>query len=59
MRNFIIVGRNDIPEGGEGLLKLTRVKFFVAIEVHSPEDDFQGTEAHTSFLLDCQLESEI
>ena len=49
----------DLPEGGEGLLELTCIQLLVAIEVHSPEDHLEGSEANASLLLDSKLESKV
>ena len=49
----------DLPEGSEGLLELTGIQLLVAIEVHSPEDHLEGSEANASLLLDSKLESKV
>ena len=48
-----------LPEGSQGLLELASIKLVVAIEVHSLEDDFEGTKSNASLLLDSKLESEV
>ena len=48
-----------LPESSQSLLEFVLIKLVVAIEVHSLEDDFEGTKSNASLLLDSKLESEV
>jgi hypothetical protein len=50
---------NYLPEGSEGLFKFGTVELLVAVEVHSLEDFFEGSEANSALLLNSQLELEV
>ena len=45
--------------GSKSLLELRGVKLVVTVEVHLLENSSQGTDAHSSLLLDGQLELEV
>ena len=49
----------NLPEGGESLLKLTAIELPVSVEVHSSEDDFESTETDSTLLLNGELELEV
>ena len=48
-----------LPEGSKSLLEFACVEFSVSIEVHAFEDDFEGADSNTTFLLDSKLELKV
>lgn len=52
-------GHRYLPEGSKSLFELARVKLFVAVEVHSAEDNLKRAQADATLLLDSKLEPEV
>ena len=62
LSRFIFAIKSDekhLPKSGESLFELTDVQGLVAVEVHALKNQFEGTDAHATLLLNGQLELEV